>query len=83
MRINCVLCTHNCKPTDFYTHIYVYIHMCMCVYIPSGKSPAIVNIMRTVCMASMSPGSKDSGLECACVNNDDFTVLISGGGRCG
>ena len=23
---------------------------------------------------------KESGLECACVNNDDFTVLVSGGG---
>ena len=26
--------------------------------------------------------AKDSGLECTCVNNDDFTVLVSGGGRC-
>ena len=26
--------------------------------------------------------AKASGLECACVNNDDFTVLVSGGGRC-
>ena len=26
--------------------------------------------------------AKESGLECACVNNDTFTVLVSGGGRC-
>ena len=26
--------------------------------------------------------AKESGLECACVNNDDFTVLVSGGDRC-
>ena len=25
--------------------------------------------------------AKDSGLECACMNNDDFTVLVRGGGR--
>ena len=25
--------------------------------------------------------AKESGLECACVNNDNFTVLVSGGGR--
>ena len=25
--------------------------------------------------------SKKSGLECACMNNGDFTVLITGGGR--
>ena len=25
--------------------------------------------------------AKESGLECACVNNDDFTVLVRGGGR--
>ena len=27
-------------------------------------------------------GDKESGLEWACVNNDDFTVIISGGGSC-
>ena len=25
--------------------------------------------------------AKESGLECTCVNNDNFTVLVSGGGR--
>ena len=25
--------------------------------------------------------AKESGLECTCVNNDDFTVLVSGRGR--
>ena len=27
------------------------------------------------------PEAKVSGLVCTCVNNDDFTVLVSGGGR--
>ena len=26
--------------------------------------------------------AKDSGLECTCMNNDAFTVLVRGGGRC-
>ena len=26
--------------------------------------------------------AKDSGLECTCMNSDDLTVLVSGGGRC-
>ena len=43
-----------------------------------GKSPAIVNITRMVCMTSMYLAAKESGLECACVNNDDFIVLVSG-----
>ena len=25
---------------------------------------------------------KESGLECACMNNDNFTILVNGGGRC-
>ena len=25
--------------------------------------------------------AKESGLECACMNNDNFTVLVSGGSR--
>ena len=29
-------------------------------------------------MASCNLAGKESGLECACVNNDDFTVLVSG-----
>ena len=29
-----------------------------------------------------SLAAKESGLECACVNSGDFTVLVSGGGRC-
>ena len=47
----------------------------------SGKGPAIVNIMRMVCETSMKPAATESGLECACVSSDDFTVLVSGGGR--
>ena len=47
----------------------------------SGKSPAIVNIIRTVYKTSMNPAAKENGLERACVNKDDFTVLVSGGSR--
>ena len=32
-------------------------------------------------VSGKSPNSRESGLECACINNDDFTVLVSGGGR--
>ena len=38
----------------------------------------VVNITRTECNLE----TKESGLEYTCVNNDDFTVLVSGGGRC-
>ena len=48
----------------------------------SGKSPAIVNIMRMDCMTLMYLAAEESGLECTCMNNEDFTVLVSGGGRC-
>ena len=47
----------------------------------SGKSPAVVKITRMVCMALMGLAAKGSGLECACVNNNNFTALVSGGGR--
>ena len=40
-----------------------------------AKNPAIVNITRTGCATMF----KESGLECAYVNSDDFTVLVSGG----
>ena len=39
-------------------------------------------MMRTVCMASCNLAGKESGLECSCVNNDNFTAVVSGGGRC-
>ena len=29
-----------------------------------------------------NPADKENGLECACVNNDEFTLLVSEGGRC-
>ena len=45
------------------------------------ESPTIVNIMRTIYMTRYNLAAKESGLECTCMNNDDFTVLISGGGR--
>ena len=40
----------------------------------------MVNLSRTVCVTSNNLAAKESGLEWACVNNDDFTVLASGGG---
>ena len=47
----------------------------------SGKSPTIVNIKRTVCAYQCNVAAKESGLECTCVNSDDFTVLVTGGHR--
>ena len=45
------------------------------------KSPAIVNIRRTVSATSRNLAAKESGLQCTSVNNDNFTVLVSGGSR--
>ena len=47
----------------------------------SGKSPAIVNMMRMYCQHQCNLVVKESGLEWACMNNDNFTVLVSGGSR--
>ena len=52
----------------------------ICTRLPR-KSPTIVNITRTVCETWYNLAAKESGLECAYVNNDDFVVLTSGGGR--
>ena len=46
------------------------------------KNETIVNIMRMLCWHWCDLAAKDGGLECTFVNNDDFTVLVSGGGRC-
>ena len=49
----------------------------------SGKSPAIVNITRRICATLITNlAAKGIGLKCTCVNNDNFTVLVSGGSRC-
>ena len=47
----------------------------------SGKSATIVNIMRWFGLYWCNLTAKESGLEFTCVNNDDFTVSVSGGGR--
>ena len=48
----------------------------------SGKSPAIVNITRTVSWHQCNHAAKESGLECSCMNNVQFTVLVRGDGAC-
>ena len=55
------------------------MHICVCMHVCVQKNPTIVNITRMVCATSMTLAAKESGLECACVNNDDFAVLVSGG----
>ena len=47
----------------------------------SGKSPMIVSREQFV-LHKCKLVVKESELECACVNNDDFTILVSGGSRC-
>ena len=56
---------------------FIYI-LCVCVYIYIYK----------ICLQDGSQGghqyslaAKESGLECTCMNNDDFTALIIWGGR--
>ena len=60
-----------------FTVLFTYKHM-RSVW----KKSSLVNGRRTVCDMSGTWQSR-SGLECTCANNDDFTVLVSGGGRCG
>ena len=48
----------------------------------SEENPTIVNVTRMVVQHWCNLAAKESGLECACVNNDDFTVLASEDGRC-
>ena len=60
-------------------------------------SMSMCHICIKVCLKKVPPSSiqqeqftphwcnlaaKESGLECACVNDDNFTVLVSGDGRC-
>ena len=74
------VCIYTYKHTYIYTYTHTHIHMCL-----SGKSPAIVNITRTVCVTFWhwcNLAAKESGLECTCMNNDNFTVLVSGSGKC-
>ena len=60
----------------------LYTHMCAHTQGLSRKSPATVSITRTVYMTSRNLADKESGLECTCTNNDNFTVLVRGGSRC-
>ena len=46
----------------------------------SRKSPAVVNTGRTVAWWQCNPAAKESRLDCACVNDEDFTILTSEGG---
>ena len=50
----------------------------------SGISANVAKLMRTVCAQdTCSLATKERGLECACMNNDNFTVLvIVGGSHC-
>ena len=61
----------SCSMYQFYIHIRGL----------SRKSPSIVDIMRQLGQYWCNLAAKESGLECACVNNDGFTVPVSGGGR--
>ena len=46
------------------------------------KRTVIINIPKMVCQHQYNLAAKESGLEHTCVNNDDFTVLISRGSIC-
>ena len=76
--MNIHICIYTFIFNYIYMPIFLNINKSLCIYTHmrglSGKSLAIVNIMNLA--------AKESGLECTCVNNGDFTVLVSGGGRC-
>ena len=73
---------YYCKWQDFFLFYSWIMSYCVYIWSLSRKSPPIVNIMRTVCAHWCNLAAKESGLECTCMNNDNFTVLVSGGGRC-
>ena len=47
----------------------------------SRKTPAIVNMWEQFEQHGCNLAAKENGLECTTVNNDNFTVLVSGGSR--
>ena len=65
----------------FYFFFFTILSYVVLFFGLSGKSPAIVNTMRTVCKTSYNLATKESRLVCTCVNKDDFTVLVSGDDR--
>ena len=42
----------------------------------------MIDITRMVVEHQCNLAAKESGLEYTCMNNDDFTVLVSAGGKC-
>ena len=64
--------SHTNKTTYAYTYGY------MDIQVLSGKSPAIVNVTKWLAWHQCTLAAKESGLEYTWVNNDDFTVLVSG-----
>ena len=57
-----------------------HIHTCVCVVCPGKVQPLLI-WWEQFEWHRCNLAAKESGLECACVNNDDFTVLVSGSSR--
>ena len=81
--------THNI--TQYYIlHITIYVYILhniiWCIRGLSGKSPTIVNVTCISCMLIAWYGcnlaAKESGMEFAFMNNDEFTVLVMPPSRC-
>ena len=65
-----------------YHHSVVYVYVIYIIYTMSRKCPTIVNMGEWFAWHGCNLAAKESGQECASMNNDDCTVLVSGGGKC-
>ena len=64
-----------------HTHIHLYVCVCLCIKICLEKVKPLLIYQKWFAQHPYNLVAKESGLECACVNNDNFTVLVSRGGR--
>ena len=63
--------------THIHTYVYKHIHTKVCL----GKVQPLLTSWERFVQHWCNLAAKESGLKCTCGNNDDFTVLVSGGGR--
>ena len=64
----------------------IYICVCVCVYMyryihSVQKKSSYCEYNKNSSRDINNLAAKDSRLECTCMNNDNFTVLVSRGGR--
>ena len=68
----CIICV------CMYVYIYIYIYTHTYIVYPGKDQPLLIWRERFA-QHRWTLAAKESGLECACLNNNDFTILVSGG----